>query len=54
MNVSTNLAGSLIHFLGRSQNAPAALDYHLVGKVALSEGWMRSLPFDQRGSFKLP
>ena len=54
MNVTTNLAGTLIHFLGRSQNAPAALDYHLVGKVALSEGWMRSLPFDQRGSFKLP
>ena len=32
----------------------AALDYHLVGKVALSEGCMRSMPFDQRGSFKLP
>jgi LEA14-like dessication related protein len=53
MNVSTNLAGTLIRWLGRGQNAPAALEYHLAGKVALSEGWMRSIPFDQRGSFKL-
>jgi LEA14-like dessication related protein len=53
MNVNTNLAGTLIRFLARGQNAPAALDYHLTGKVSLSEGLLRSIPFDQRGSFKL-
>lgn len=53
MNVSTNLAGMLIRFLGRGQNAPSALDYHISGKVALAEGLMRSIPFDQRGTFKL-
>jgi len=53
MNVSTNLAGTLIRFLARGHNAPAALDYHLTGKVSLSEGLLRSIPFDQRGSFKL-
>lgn len=53
MNVTTNLAGTFIRLLGQGQNAPAALDYHIVGKVSLSEGLMRSIPFDQRGSFKL-
>lgn len=53
MNVSTNLAGMLIRLLGRGQNAPPALDYHISGKVALSQGLMRSIPFDQRGTFKV-
>jgi hypothetical protein len=30
-----------------------SLDYHLSGKVSLSEGFLRSIPFDQRGTFKL-
>jgi hypothetical protein len=27
--------------------------YRLTGKVSLSEGLLRSLPFDERGEFKL-
>jgi LEA14-like dessication related protein len=52
MNVTTNLAGTFLRLLGRGQSAQS-LDYHISGKVALSEGWMRSIPFDQRGTFKL-
>jgi hypothetical protein len=29
------------------------IDYRLVGKVALSEGFLRTIPFDERGVFKL-
>ena len=29
------------------------VEYHLVGKISLSEGLLRSIPFDQHGSFKL-
>ena len=54
MTVNTNLAGALLKVLARG---PAGLGheipYRLSGKVSLSEGWWRSIPFDQRGSFKL-
>jgi hypothetical protein len=29
------------------------VDYRVTGKVSLSVGLMRSIPFDERGSFKL-
>jgi LEA14-like dessication related protein len=54
MTVNTNLAGALLKLLahgpgGLSQEIP----YRLSGKVSLSQGLWRSIPFDQRGSFKL-
>jgi LEA14-like dessication related protein len=52
MNVSTNLASTLVKILGGGANTKA-LAYHLTGKVTLSEGFLRSVPFDQRGTFKL-
>jgi LEA14-like dessication related protein len=54
MNVTTNLAGTLLKLIARgSQGTMDAVPYHLTGKVSLSEGWLRSIPFDQRGTFKL-
>jgi LEA14-like dessication related protein len=54
MNVTTNLAGALLKLLSRG---PGALDqgvaYRLTGKVTLSQGWVRSIPFDEQGNFKL-
>ncbi|MBV8909544.1 MAG: LEA type 2 family protein [Gammaproteobacteria bacterium] len=54
MNVTTNLAGAVLTLLSRG---PAALDqgvvYRLTGKVTLAQGWIRSIPFDERGNFKL-
>jgi LEA14-like dessication related protein len=54
MNVTTNLASTLIKLLGRGSGAAREeVGYRLVGKVSLSEGLVRSVPFDQKGSFKL-
>lgn len=52
MNVSTNLAGTLLKILSGGASSKA-LAYHLVGKVTLSSGFLRSVPFEQRGSFSL-
>ncbi|MBV8341677.1 MAG: LEA type 2 family protein [Gammaproteobacteria bacterium] len=54
MNVTTNLAGTLIKLLGRGADARAApVQYRLVGKVSLSAGLMRAIPFESQGSFSL-
>jgi LEA14-like dessication related protein len=52
MNVTTNAAGALMGLLAR-YGGSGVVDYRLVGKVSLSEGWLRSIPFDERGTFKL-
>ena len=54
MTVNTNLAGALLKVLARGPGGLGQeIPYRLSGKVSLSEGWWRSIPFDQRGSFKL-
>ncbi|HYL04237.1 MAG TPA: LEA type 2 family protein [Steroidobacteraceae bacterium] len=54
MNVTTNLAGTLTGLLARGPDALGqGVPYRLSGKVSLSRGWLRSLPFAERGSFKL-
>ena len=54
MNVTTNLAGTLIKLLGRgSALRGQSVAYRLAGKIALSEGLMRSIPFEERGTFTL-
>lgn len=51
MNMTANMAGTLITLL--KHGTDANVEYHLVGKISLSQGWLRSVPFDQRGTFKL-
>jgi hypothetical protein len=29
------------------------VDYRLIGKVSLSSGMLRTIPFDEKGSFRL-
>lgn len=54
MNVTTNLAGTLMKLLARGQEGRGqSVEYRLTGKVSLSAGLMRSIPFDERGSFTL-
>lgn len=54
MTVNANLAGALLKLLGRGAGGLGQeVSYRLSGKVSLSEGWWRSIPFEQRGSFKL-
>ena len=50
MSVTTDMAGALLRILGSRADA---LEYHLVGKVTLSEGFALTIPFDQRGTFSL-
>lgn len=50
VKVTANLATALPRILGHSQDA---VDYRLVGNVALSSGFLRRIPFDEHGSVKL-
>ena len=50
MNMTANMAGTIISLLSHSNDAVA---YHLSGRISLSHGFLRSVPFDQRGTFKL-
>jgi LEA14-like dessication related protein len=54
MSVTTNMAGTLIQLLGHGADALRDnVPYRLSGKIALSAGWLRSIPFEQQGTFKL-
>jgi LEA14-like dessication related protein len=54
MNVTTHLAGTLLKLLGRGSDALGqSVAYRLTGRIALSQGLMRSIPFEERGSFSL-
>lgn len=52
MNVTANMAGALFKLLGRGGGSEA-IEYRITGKVSLSEGLLRTVPFEQRGTFKL-
>ena len=52
MNVNTNLAATILRLLARGDSA-REVTYHLSGRVSLAQGFMRSIPFEQRGTFKL-
>jgi LEA14-like dessication related protein len=52
--VTANLAGTLLRLLFRRRgSAGDRIDYHLTGKVELSSGLVRSIAFDEHGSFSL-
>jgi LEA14-like dessication related protein len=50
--VTANLASALSQMLSRKGSSDT-IDYRLVGSVALSSGFLRRIPFDERGSVKL-
>jgi LEA14-like dessication related protein len=53
MNVTTNAAGALMRLLARGPDAIGqSVPYRLSGRISLSQGWLRSIPFEERGSFK--
>ena len=51
MNMTANMAGTIISLLSHANDAN--VEYHLAGRISLSQGWLRSVPFDQQGTFKL-
>jgi LEA14-like dessication related protein len=52
-DVAANVAGALLALLSRGHQGNDAIDYRIVGKVALSDGIVRSIPFEHQGAFKL-
>jgi LEA14-like dessication related protein len=57
MNITANMAGTLIRLISRAEKqggrAPEAIEYRIVGKVSLATGVLRSVPFEEKGSFSL-
>jgi hypothetical protein len=53
MNVTTNMAGALFRVLGHANDSGDGIEYRIRGKVSLSEGMLRSIPFEQHGRFRL-
>jgi LEA14-like dessication related protein len=51
MNMTANMAGTIISLL--SHGTDANVEYHLTGRISLSKGLLRSVPFDQHGTFRL-
>jgi hypothetical protein len=49
MSVSANMASVLMKVLSQGGTP---VDYRLKGKIALSSGLWRSIPFDEQGTFK--
>ena len=52
MQITANLAGALGTLLSR-KNSSDPIAYRLVGDVSLSSGFLKRIPFDERGSVKL-
>jgi LEA14-like dessication related protein len=52
LQFTANLAGALAKLLTR-RNSSETLDYRLRGNVNLSSGFLRRIPFDERGSVNL-
>ena len=52
MQITANLAGALAKLLSR-RNSSEELAYRLVGDVSLTSGFLRRIPFDERGKVKL-
>jgi LEA14-like dessication related protein len=51
MDVTANVAGALFAILGSPHGE--AIAYRMKGEVELSRGWLRSIPFEERGTFTL-
>jgi LEA14-like dessication related protein len=54
MNMTANMAGAILKLLGKGSEAMGdEVDYRVTGKISLSEGLLRSIPFEDHGKFKL-
>jgi LEA14-like dessication related protein len=53
MLISANMAVGLLKIVGGMNQQTGAIDYELTGVVSMDLPWLRSLAFDQHGSFSL-
>ena len=52
VSVTANAAGAMLRLLGSGRRLDA-VEYRLVGKVQLASGFIRTIPFEQKGSLNL-
>jgi len=53
MNMTANMAAALVKLLGNRNSMHDSVDYRVKGKLSLSEGMLRSIPFEDHGTFSL-
>lgn len=53
VQVTANMAGTLLRLLGRGARRPDRIEYRVAGRVELSRGFKRSIGFDRAGTFRL-
>jgi LEA14-like dessication related protein len=53
MNMTANMAGALLKLLGAGNQLSDSVDYRITGKLTLSQGLFRSIPFEDRGTVRL-
>jgi LEA14-like dessication related protein len=53
MNMTANMAATLLKLLGSRSGVGDSIDYRVKGKLSLSEGILRSIPFEDHGTFNL-
>lgn len=51
MDVTANAAGALFALLNQPRGQ--GIDYRMKGRVELTHGWLRSIPFEESGTFTL-
>jgi LEA14-like dessication related protein len=51
MDVTANAAGALFAILNQPRGR--GIDYRMKGRVELTHGWLRSIPFEESGTFTL-
>lgn len=50
--VTTDLATGILKLLPRLRDSAKPLDYRLTGRVETGLAWLRTIPFDERGTLK--
>ena len=55
MLLSANMAGAILKLFSgmRDDKARDSLDYRVRGKLSLAAGFMRTIPFEEKGTFRL-
>ncbi len=53
MNMTANMAGAILKLLGNHNSMGDSVDYRVKGKLSLAEGMLRSIPFEEHGTFAL-
>ena len=51
MSVTADMAGAVMRLFSRGLNSE--IEYRIVGKVEFARGFVRSVPFEQKGTFSL-